>query len=105
MLEPKKTLLGPPVLRFTGCRAVLPGHFPLGARAASAVPGAPASSLLTGSQPAVLKPGAEIWAPVWVATALLCTVQPLAPRLVRSELPVPAGLARRARAAGLRDAP
>jgi hypothetical protein len=41
----------------------------------------------------VLKPGVEICAPVWVATALLCTCQPPAPRFEISLAPVPeAGL-------------
>ena len=39
----------------------------------------------------VLNPGVEICAPVWVATALLCTSQPALPRLVMSLAPVSAG--------------
>src|SRR5215469_12472351 len=84
MLLEKNTLLGLLVPWFTGCRAGSPGHWPLLASASISVPGAPASSLLTGSQLLVLKPGVEICAPVCVATALLCTVQPPAPRLVMS---------------------
>src|SRR5215471_17680984 len=104
MLLEKKTLFGLLVFWLTGCRAVSPGHWPFCASASISVPGAPASSFATGSQLAVLKPGVEICAPVWVATALLCTRQPLAPRLVRSEPPVSAGEARTARAALLRRA-
>ena len=68
MLFEKKTLFGLLVLWFTGCSAVSPGHWPFCARASISVPGAPASSLVTGSQVLVLKPGVEICAPVWVAT-------------------------------------
>src|SRR5690349_24390483 len=91
MLVEKNTLLGLSVLWFTGCSAVSPGHLPFCARASISVPGAPASSLLTGSQVLVLNPGVEICAPVWVATALLCTSQPLAPRFVTSLAPVSEG--------------
>src|SRR5215469_9228481 len=80
MLLEKNTLFGLSVLWFTGCSAVSPGHLPFWARASISVPGAPASSLLTGSQLLVLNPGVEICAPVWVATALLWTSQPDAPR-------------------------
>ena len=52
------------------------------------MPGAPASSLLTGSQVPVLNPGVEICAPVCVAIALLSTLQPAAPRFDRSLAPV-----------------
>src|SRR5436189_5006949 len=92
MLFEKKTLFGLLVLWFTGCRAVSPGHWPFCARASISVPGPPASSLVTGSQVPVLKPGVEICAPVWVATALLCTFQPLLPRLAMSLAPVADGL-------------
>src|SRR5215510_12321823 len=85
MLFEKNTLFGLLVLWFTGCSAVSPGHLPFCASASTSVPGAPASSLVTGSQVLVLNPGVEIWAPVWVATALLWTSQPLAPRLAMSE--------------------
>src|SRR5262252_7408406 len=91
MLLEKKTLLAPLVFWFTGCRAVSPGHSPFCARASISVPGAPASSLPTGSHVLVLNPGVEICAPVWVATALLCTAQPVPPRLVMSLAPVSAG--------------
>src|SRR5215470_12667200 len=89
MLVEKKTLCGPPVLWFTGSSAVSPGHLPFCARASISVPGAPASSLLTGSHVLVSNPGAEICAPVCVATALLCTVQPADPRFDTSLAPVP----------------
>ncbi len=91
MLFEKNTLFGPLVLWFTGCSAVSPGHLPFCARASISVPGAPASSLATGSQVLVLKPGVEICAPDWVATALLCTDQPAPPRLEMSLAPVPDG--------------
>src|SRR5215470_16281314 len=91
MLFEKNTLFGLLVPWFTGCSAVSPGHLPFCARASISVPGAPASSLATGSQVLVLNPGVEICAPDWVATALLCTAQPLLPRLEMSLLPVPSG--------------
>src|SRR5215467_7363238 len=91
MLFEKNTLFGLLVLWFTGCSAVSPGHWPFWARASISVPGAPASSLVTGSHVLVLNPGVEICAPVWVATALLCTAQPALPRLMMSLAPVPAG--------------
>src|SRR5581483_9442392 len=81
-------LLVPLVFWFTGSRAWLPGHLPFCASASISVPGAPASSLATGSQLLVSKPGVEICAPDWLATALLCTDQPPAPRSVRSLAPV-----------------
>src|SRR5215470_410660 len=87
MLFEKNTLFGLLVLWFTGCSAVSEGHRPFCARASSSVPGAPASSLVTGSHVLVLNPGVEICAPVWVATALLCTFQPVPPRLVMSLAP------------------
>src|SRR5215469_2000617 len=102
MLFEKNTLFGLLVLWFTGCSAASPGHFPFCASASTSVPGAPASSLVTGSQVLALNPGVDIWAPVWVATALLCTAQPLAPRLVMSELLGSAVAVRTARAAALR---
>src|SRR6516225_4878963 len=88
MLLLKNTLFGLSVLWFTGCSAVSPGHLPFWARASISVPGAPASSLVTGSQVLVLNPGVEICAPVWVATALLCTSHPPEPRSVTSLAPV-----------------
>src|SRR5215469_1995675 len=91
MLFEKNTLFGPPVPWFTGCSAVSPGHLPFCARASISVPGAPASSLVTGSQELVLKPGVEICAPVCVATALLCTCQPAVPMSEMSLAPVSAG--------------
>src|SRR5579859_1159711 len=91
MLFEKKTLFGLLVDWFTGWSAVSPGHWPFCARASISVPGAPPSSLVTGSQVEVLKPGVEICAPDWVATALLCTSQPLLPRLEISLAPVPDG--------------
>src|SRR5215469_9641548 len=101
MLFEKNTLFGLLVLWFTGCSAVSPGHWPFCASASISVPGAPASSLVTGSQVLVLNPGVDIWAPVWVATALLWTAQPLAPRLVMSEPLGPAVAVRTARPAAL----
>src|SRR6516164_1270054 len=91
MLFEKNTLFGPLVPWFTGCSAVSPGHLPFCARASISVPGAPASSLVTGSQVLVLNPGVEICAPVCVATALLCTSQPPVPRLEMSLAPVSEG--------------
>src|SRR6266496_3679700 len=64
------------------------GHLPFCCRAASSVPGAPASSLATGSHELVLNSGMEISAPVWVALALLATLQPPDPRLDRSLAPL-----------------
>src|SRR5215469_4658613 len=100
MLVEKNTLFGLLVSWFTGCSAVSPGHLPFCARASISVPGAPASSLLTGSQALVLNPGVEICAPDWVATALLCTVQPPLPRLETSLAPVPDGELRSAALCG-----
>src|SRR5215471_11753736 len=100
MLFEKNTLFGPLVPWFTGCSAVSPGHLPFCARASISVPGAPASSLLTGSQVLVSNVGVEICAPDWVATALLCTVQPLLPRLETSLAPVPDGELRSAALCG-----
>src|SRR5215831_19972983 len=91
MLFEKNTLFGLLVPWFSGCSAVSEGHRPFCARASISVPGAPASSLLTGSHVLVLNPGVEIWAPLWVATALLCTAQPLAPRFETSLAPVSDG--------------
>src|SRR3984885_6903851 len=65
-----------------------PWNFPSCAKASFSVPGAPASSFLTGSHVLVLNHGVEICAPVWVATALLCTVQPPDPRFDMSLAPV-----------------
>src|SRR5260370_32644096 len=87
----KKTLVGLLLPWFTGCRAVSPGHLPFCARASISVPGAPASSLATGSQVLVLNPGVEICAPVWVATALLCTSHPPEPRFDMSLAPASDG--------------
>jgi hypothetical protein len=81
----------PPVFWFTGCSAVSPGHLPFCARASISVPGAPASSLVTGSQALVSNPGVEICAPVCVAIALLCTAQPADPRFATSLAPVSDG--------------
>jgi hypothetical protein len=47
--------------------------------------------LVTGSQVLVLNPGVEIWAPDWVAIALLCTAQPADPRSDKSLAPVSDG--------------
>src|SRR5580700_5010074 len=91
MLVEKNTLFGLSVLWLTGWSAVSPGHLPFCARASISVPGAPASSGVTGSQVRELNPGVEICAPVCVATALLCTSQPRVPRSETSLAPVPAG--------------
>src|SRR5579863_956385 len=93
MLVEKNTLFGQSVLWLTGWSAVSPGHLPFCAKASTSVPGAPASSGVTGSQVLVLNPGVEICAPVCVATALLRTSQPPVPRLVMSLAPVAAGAA------------
>src|SRR5450432_4084542 len=66
------------------------GQPPACSSASISVPGAPASSLLTDSQVLVLKPGVEIFAPVWVAAALLCTFHPPEPRSETLLAPVPA---------------
>jgi len=44
--------------------------------------------LVIGSHVLVLNPGVEICAPDWVASALLCTSQPLLPRSETSVAPV-----------------
>src|SRR5215831_17242270 len=56
------------------------GHTPFCSRASISVPGAPASSFVTASQPPVLNPGVEICCPDWVAVALVSTFQPADPR-------------------------
>src|SRR5215469_9422916 len=89
MLLEKNTLFGLLVPWFTGWSAVSPGHRPFCASAAISVPGAPASSLLTGSQVLVLNPGVEICAPVCEAEALLVTFQPFEPRLETSVAALP----------------
>src|SRR5215472_11111085 len=94
MLLEKNTLFGPLVLWFTGCSAVSPGQSPFCASASTSVPGAPASSLVTGIQLEALKPGAEICAPVAEVLALLSTLQPPAPRLEILLAPVSDGDAR-----------
>src|SRR5262245_54693559 len=105
MLVEKKTLCGPPLLWSTGSSAVSPGHWPFCARASISVPGAPASSLLTGSHVFVSNSGVEICAPVCVATALLCTIQPADPRFTTSLAPVSDGAAALASAAANGAAP
>ena len=80
------------------------GAHPFWTSASISVPGAPASSLVDRQPAGVLKPGAEIFAPVCVAIALLCTFQPLAPRSMMSLAPVATGAGARrtaAAAAGL----
>src|SRR6266567_2784368 len=67
------------------------GHWPFCCRASSSVPGAPASSLATGSHELVLNPGVEICAPAWVAVPLLATFQPPGPRPDRSLAPLADG--------------
>src|SRR5258708_29671030 len=91
MLLEKNTLFGLLMDWFTGWRVVSPGQRPFWASASRSGPGAPASSLVTDSQLEVLKPGVEIWAPVWVAVALLCTFQPLVPRFEMSLAPASDG--------------
>src|SRR5215470_7155066 len=91
MLLEKNTLFGLLVLWFTGWSAVSIGHWPFCASASTSVPGAPASSLVTGSQLEALKPGVEICAPVAVVLALLSTLQPPVPRLAMSLAPVSEG--------------
>src|SRR5438105_4935035 len=54
-------------------------HWLFWTSASSSVPGAPASSGVTFSQPAVEKPGVEMALPGWVTVELLCTSQPLRP--------------------------
>src|SRR5215469_436183 len=76
------------------------GHCPFCASASTSVPGAPASSLVTGSQPVVLKPVVEIFAPVADVLALLSTDQPFAPRSVMSLAPVLGAAASAAALAG-----
>src|SRR5215470_14068114 len=53
------------------------GQEPFCSNALISVPGAPAPSLLTVSQPVVEKPGVEIAAPDWVAEALVSTFHPV----------------------------
>ena len=60
------------------------------------MPGAPASSLRTGSHEPALNPGWEITAPDCGAVALLATRQPPDPRLTTSLAPVSEGAASRA---------
>src|SRR5215469_1357461 len=91
MLLEKNTLFGLLVDWFTGCSAVSPGHSPFCASASTSVPGAPASSLVTGIQLEVLNLGVEICAPVAAVLALLSTLQPPAPRLEMSLAPVADG--------------
>src|ERR671936_3053636 len=73
------------------------GQLPPCSSASTSVPGAPASSLVTESQPAVLNPGVEICCPVWVAVALLSTFQPVDPRSEIALEPVAVAAALRAR--------
>src|SRR2546421_3938191 len=64
------------------------GQLPFCNSALISVPGASAPSLTTLSQPAVEKPGVEIWAPPCVAVALVRTFQPAVPRLTTALDPV-----------------
>ena len=64
------------------------GQLPFCSRALISVPGAPAPSLATDSQPEVENPGVEICAPVCVAVALVSTFQPPPPRSVTALDPV-----------------
>jgi hypothetical protein len=59
------------VLWLTGCRPWSSGQKPFCSSASTSVPTAPASSGLTGSQPAVPNPGSEISLPLSVAPARL----------------------------------
>src|SRR5262249_23774012 len=69
------------------------GHEPFCSNALISVPGAPAPSLVTLSQPLVAKPGVEICAPPWVAVALVRTFQPAVPRSAIALDPVGGGAA------------
>src|SRR5260370_10001032 len=71
------------------------GHWPFCCSASISVPGAPASSLVTESQPAAANPGVEICCPVCVAVALLSTFHPPAPRSETALDPVGGAAARR----------
>jgi len=64
------------------------GQAPFWSNALISVPGAPASSVATGSQPVVGNPGVEITDPDWVAVALVSTLQPPAPRSTTALDPV-----------------
>src|SRR5215472_9423669 len=88
MLSEKNTLRGLSLPWFTGCSAGSPGQRPFCSRASTSVPGAPASSLRTGSQELASNDGSEICDPGAVAVALLATRQPPAPRLAISLAPV-----------------
>src|SRR5690349_3221278 len=64
------------------------GQEPFCSNALISVPGAPAPSLVTLSQPEVEKPGVEICAPLCVAVALVRTFQPAVPRVATALDPV-----------------
>jgi hypothetical protein len=64
------------------------GQDPFCSNALTSVPGAPASSVTTGSQPVVGNPGVDITDPDWVAVALVSTLQPLVPRSTSALDPV-----------------
>jgi hypothetical protein len=64
------------------------GQAPFWSNALISVPGAPASSVATGSQPVVGNPGVEITDPDWVAVALVNTLQPAVPRSTSALDPV-----------------
>src|SRR5256886_2664183 len=66
------------------------GQLPFSHRALTCVPGAPAGSWPTVRKPPAEKPGVEIWAPRWVAVALVRTFHPAAPRLTTALDPVEA---------------
>src|SRR6201986_4041785 len=68
------------------------GHTPFCSNALTSVPGAPAPSLRTDSQPCVEKPLVEISAPLCVAVALLSTFPPEPPRSTTVLDPVGTGL-------------
>jgi len=64
------------------------GQDPFCSNALTSVPGAPASSVATGSQPVVGNPGVDITDPDCVAVALVSTLQPLVPRSINALDPV-----------------
>ena len=94
-------LVKPKHLRMLSEKKTL-GQPPFCSSASISVPGAPASSGVTDSQPDVLKPGVEICCPVCVAVALVSTFQPPVPRVIGAAglaAGVPAVIAARADAA------
>src|SRR5262249_8699360 len=80
------------------------GRIPFWRIASISVPGAPASSGLTGSQPAVGNPGVETCSPGCVTTRVLWTVQPCRPMVERPRPAAPDGAAADAGPAAWPDA-